>query len=168
MREALQSAAFNMLEEQETTALKWTTVDDKVMGGESQSTVFVNTDGTLVFAGIVNLINDKGFCSVKRPIDLSGLTIQQSLKLKLRGDGLRYQFRIKDDRQVELSYIQYFDTNGRWQELIFRLDQFTPHFRGRDMRMPNFESAEIKELGFLIANGKNEAFTLEIDSIELI
>jgi hypothetical protein len=42
-----------------------------------------------------------------------------------------------------------------------------PQFRGRKLRMPNFNEPQLEEIGFLIANKKNEQFKLEIASIEL-
>ena len=48
--------------------LRWTSVNDVVMGGVSDSLMQVSEDGTGVFAGHLSLENNGGFASVRAPL----------------------------------------------------------------------------------------------------
>ena len=65
-------------------------------------------------------------------------------------------------------YIQYFETNGEWQEIEIELNNLYPTYRGNILDKPNFNGIYIAEIGFLIGNNMNEEFRLELDSIYLI
>jgi hypothetical protein len=145
----------------------WRIVDDVVMGGESQGMVKFSKEGNLVFHGKVSLENNGGFSSVRKRFEKVAITTQKKVKIKLKGDGKSYQFRLKADASQEFAYIHIFETTGKWQEIEWSLDEMYPQFRGRKLRMPNFNEPQLEEIGFLIANKKNEQFKLEIASIEL-
>jgi len=85
----------------------------------------------------------------------------------LRGDGKKYQFRIKSNARDYYSYIAPFLTSGEWQEIVIPLGDMYPSFRGRRLNQPNFSNDSIEELTFLIGNKKSERFKLLIDKIVL-
>jgi NADH dehydrogenase [ubiquinone] 1 alpha subcomplex assembly factor 1 len=87
--------------------------------------------------------------------------------LRIKGDGKRYQFRVKDKTSQYHSYITYFETSGEWQTVRLPLRDFYPSFRGRKLRIPNFNHSQIAEVAFLIGNKKAESFELVIDMIGL-
>jgi hypothetical protein len=87
--------------------------------------------------------------------------------IRLKGDGNRYQFRAKTSSYDRHSYIQYFETNGEWQEIEIALNEMYPTFRGMKLRMPNFPGEEVSEIAFLIGNKKEQEFQLTIDYIQL-
>ena len=64
-------------------------------------------------------------------------------------------------------YIYYFQTSGDWQTVKVPFNEMEAFYRGRKLDKPNFPGAQLDELAFLIGNGKEENFSLEIDKIEL-
>ena len=89
------------------------------------------------------------------------------IRIRVKGDGKNYQFRLKNKTSDYFSYITTFSTNGQWQIIELKLKDFYASFRGRKLEIPNFDKDEIGQVAFLIANGTDEAFKLEIDNIEL-
>jgi len=146
----------------------WETLDDVVMGGRSQGDISLSPQGHGRFSGFVSLENNGGFSSVRySPANLQ-VDPQDQIKIRLKGDEKRYQFRVKHDKQAYESYITYFETTGEWEDITIALNDLSPTFRGKDLDQPNFSYNSIQQLGFLIANKKAENFELLIDKIELI
>lgn len=145
----------------------WRIVDDVVMGGRSQGTFSLSEEGHGLFSGNVSLENYGGFSSVRKrvsDIDIQGHSV---FVLRLKGDGKKYQFRAKSSLYQRHSYIGEFSTTGEWQEVIISIDDMYPAFRGRKLRMPNFQGEDIAEIAFLIGNKKAESFRLEIEWIKM-
>ncbi len=145
----------------------WYVLNDNVMGGVSQSNISLNEDGNAVFKGSVSLENNGGFCSVRYDIDNIDVAGFKKATFRVKGDGKKYQFRIKTDRDDYYSYVSYFETSGDWETIEILLKDMYPVFRGRKLDMPNFSRNKISEIGFLIGNKKEETFRFEIDKIEL-
>jgi len=146
----------------------WETLDDVVMGGRSQGNISLSAEGYGKFSGQVSLENNGGFSSVRyNPSDLM-VNPQDQITIRLKGDGKRYQFRVKHDKQAYASYITYFETTGDWEEISILLSDLYPTFRGKNLDQPNFNHHTIQQLGFLIANKKAQHFELLIDKIILI
>lgn len=146
----------------------WEVTDDVVMGGQSNSHFSINPERKGVFQGKVSTENNGGFSSVRyrfNPIKVEGFS---KVKLKVNGVNQRFQFRLKEKQTDDHSYIQYFETNGEWQEIEIQLNDLYPTYRGNKLDKPSFNGIYIAEIGFLIGNNKNEEFRLEIDSIYLI
>jgi hypothetical protein len=154
--------------QQEETAQNWQVVDDRVMGGLSQGQVAYTAKGHLLYTGHVTTQNNGGFSSVRRPLQPAAQTKGFSqVVLRLKGDGARYQFRLKADANQRHSYIQYFETTGEWQEVVLNLEGFYPSFRGRTLDLPNFEAETLAEIRFLIANKKEQDFKLQVKEVLL-
>lgn len=145
----------------------WFIVNDVVMGGQSSSTIQLNEDGHGVFEGAISLENNGGFSSVRYRFEKIFVKEHTKIVLKLKGDGKKYQFRIKSNSGDYYSYITPFSTSGTWQEIEIPLKEMYPSFRGRKLKQPNFSDTEISEITFLIGNKKNEEFKLLLDKIEL-
>ena len=79
----------------------WRTVNDGVMGGVSQGQM-VAIDSGLRFQGRLSLENNGGFASTRRLFggDLAGAG---GVRLRVKGDGRRYQFRVRPLKSSELS-----------------------------------------------------------------
>ena len=151
----------------DTSTVGWRVVDDSVMGGLSQGKLKMDDNGNGVYSGSVSLANNGGFSSLRyqfTPINVSDST---TVVLRIKGDGKRYQFRVKDKTSQYHSYITYFETSGEWQTVRLPLRDFYPSFRGRKLRIPNFNHSQIAEVAFLIGNKKAESFELVIDMIGL-
>lgn len=145
----------------------WYIVDDGVMGGLSQGQFSVNEQGDGEFSGTVSLENNGGFSSVRHSLSTTDVSSYSKIKIRLKGDGKRYQFRAKTRARDRQSYISYFETSGNWEIIEINLAQLYPTFRGYRLDMPNFPGKQMEELAFLIANKKAESFKLEIDWIRL-
>lgn len=97
-------------------------------------------------------------------INVDGYT---TCKLRLRGDGKRYQFRVKSDSYDRHSYIAEFETSGEWQTVEIPLISMYPSFRGRKLQTPDYPGEAMEEIAILIGNKKEESFQLTIDWIGL-
>ena len=145
----------------------WRIINDGVMGGLSQGKFSIDPDGNGVFAGTVSLENNGGFSSVRYQFDKIKVTKDSKVRIRLKGDGKEYQFRIKDKTSSYYSYITTFKTSGNWESIEIKLSDLYPSFRGRTLDLPNFKSDSFEEIVFLIGNKKNESFQLLLDKIEL-
>ena len=145
----------------------WRVVDDVVMGGRSDGNIELTKNGAGLFYGTVSTENYGGFSSVRHRLSIEGVRNYKNLVIRIKGDGKKYQIRIKASRNDYHSYIQYFDTDESWQTISIPLENMYPQFRGRQLNMENFNVDRITEIAFLIGNKRNESFRLEIDKIYL-
>lgn len=151
----------------ESDISNWEIVNDAVMGGQSSSNFFLNEEGHGVFKGLVSLENNGGFSSLRVRFKQKNIKGYEKVMIHLKGDGKRYQFRAKTNKDDQQAYIHYFETTGEWQIIEIMLTALEPTFRGRKLTMPNFPAEELEEVGFLIGNKVNEHFELVIDKIIL-
>jgi len=146
----------------------WLAINDNVMGGVSVGQM-TETDEGLRFEGKLSLENNGGFASVRRPVE-GGLAGVSGIRLKVRGDGRRYQLRMRHGRQFDgVSWRAGFKAGKDWQTIELGLDQFEPVFRGN--AVPNagpLVPKGVGQLGFLLADGRDGNFGLDIASIELV
>jgi hypothetical protein len=145
----------------------WKIVNDAVMGGRSSSKFYLNEAGNGVFKGSVSLENNGGFSSVRFRFNRRNIEGYKKVILRLKGDGKRYQFRAKTNKEDQQAYISYFETIEEWQTIEIMLSELSPTFRGRKLNMPNFPAEELEEVAFMIGNKVNENFELVIDKITL-
>jgi hypothetical protein len=147
-------------------AKSWNILNDGVMGGVSSSTFEINKDGHGVFEGNVSTANNGGFASVRYRSTVATEN-SEYIKIRLKGDGKNYQFRIKKNGADFESYITTFSTSGNWETINIKLSDLYPSFRGRELDKPNFGAATFEEISILIANKQNESFKLILDKIEI-
>ncbi len=151
-----------------STAADWFVVNDGVMGGISSSSMEVTANGTGVFAGHLSLENNGGFASVRTIPAASDLSGFAGLALRVRGDGRRYQLRLRTDSGFDgLAYRAEFDTEPDvWITVVLPFDTFVPTFRGYVPRnAPPLDTGTIRQLGLLIGDKREGAFRLEIQRI---
>lgn len=146
----------------------WRIVDDVVMGGKSSGSIKLNTEGHGVYEGNISLDNNGGFSSLRYNFEKIQIKNATKIILKVKGDGKKYQFRIKSNSNEYYSYILPFSTTGEWEEIEIVLKDMYPSFRGRKLNQPNFSNDAIEEITFLFGNKTKEGFKLLIDKIELI
>ncbi len=146
----------------------WLNVNDDVMGGMSRSQMRSECEG-LVFSGFVSLENNGGFVSTRTAVceSVGGIL---DFRLVVRGDGRRYQFRLRqDERLAGIAWRRSFNTNGDDQVLDFLLDEFEPVYRGRPVSVAGaLEGPTIKQMGFMLADKRQGAFELLIRRIDPI
>ena len=146
----------------------WRVVNDGVMGGLSASQFEINEAGNGFFHGHVSLENNGGFASVRHQPAKMKLEKETHYLIRIKGDGNAFQLRVKSKLNEYHSYKFVFETTGEWQIIRIPFNEMIPTFRGRDLYMPNFNGSSMEEIGFLIANKKEQNFELEIDYIKAI
>lgn len=167
----------------DTPQQQWSIVNDGVMGGRSSSRINNHGD-TLLFFGTVSLENNGGFASINQPItprQLKGkdtssaaLVAQKSAAIRMtltaKGDGKRYQLRIKTGNgMAQTTYKAGFTPlNGTPQQWQFTPQQFIETFRGRDYpTRPKPDFNQLSAVGILISDKQAGDFQLELHSLQL-
>lgn len=146
-----------------TTNIKeWRIVNDGVMGGLSKSSLVLTDAGFGQFSGHVSLANNGGFASIQLDTTIQLAEEMKFIVLRLKGDGKRYEFRLKGDISQSESYVHQFSTSGEWETIKLEISAFYPQFRGRTLNIPNFNYNSIEQFGFLIANKQEEDFEILI------
>jgi len=145
----------------------WRIVDDVVMGGRSSGNFEINTDGHGEFSGEVSLKNNGGFSSLRYRFKTKDVSAYSKVKLRVKGDGKNYQFRVKTSSGDYASYIYEFETTTDWMTIEIPFAAMDPRFRGRKLNEPNFPGEQLEEIAFLIGNKKEQSFKLLLDSIVL-
>ena len=146
----------------------WYSVDDGVMGGISSGSLKISDQGHGLFEGNISLDYNGGFSSVRYRFDEIRVDPESKVIIKLKGDGKKYQFRVKHNFRAYYSYIFQFETSGEWEEIVIPLEEMYPSFRGRKLDLPDFDHQQIEEITLLIGNKKEEDFQLLIDKIEVV
>lgn len=145
----------------------WIIVNDDVMGGISSSEMSIDNNGNGVFEGHISTANNGGFSSFRLNLEKIDVKKGAYFQIKLKGDNKEYQFRIKTNRMDYYSYVIPFKTSNEWETITIQLKDMYPSFRGRKLKMNNFEDNYFEQITFLVVNKKNEKFKLLIDSITL-
>lgn len=148
---------------------EWYVVNDDVMGGVSESRAVLTNHKTLRFSGMVSLENNGGFASIRHVARTFGIGPGAGIRLCVKGDGKTYQLRVQTSNWYDgIAYKAVFKTiKGEWQELMIPWEEFTATFRGQSVPdAPALEGNEIRQVGFLIADGQAGPFDLEIAAIE--
>ena len=146
---------------------KWRIVDDVVMGGVSNSKVYLDKDGNGVFSGHVSLDNNGGFSSVRYQLNTLDISSYSKFIIRIKADAKNYQFRVKSNLNEYHSYKYEFITDGSWQTIEIPFNELKATFRGRMLNIPSFSNNFLEEIGFLIANKMEEDFELKIDYIKV-
>ena len=149
-------------------ATRWRAINDDVMGGVSRGHLHME-HGIGVFSGETSLENNGGFASVRREPEAFDLSETAGLLLRVRGDGRRYQLRLRTDRLFDGgAYRALFQpAAGEWQQLALPWHEFEAVFRGRRLEdAPPFDPGAIQQVGLLIADRTAGPFRLEVDWLD--
>ena len=152
------------------TSGRWMIVNDGVMGGVSESRLFLDEKGFLVFEGRVSLDYGGGFASVRSLINELDANSYQGILIKFRGDGKKYQLRLRHQDRIDgVSYFQHFQTEEKkWMEVLLPFSRFQASYRGR--LLPNhrkLDTKRISQIGLMISDKQEGLFQLEIGRIAL-
>lgn len=145
----------------------WRVVDDGVMGGRSQGQFSLSEEGHGFYRGNVSLANNGGFSSLRYRMPTIRAVGYTKLVMRLKGDGKRYQIRVKSEERDRHSYKGEFITSGEWEEIVVPLADLQPTFRGRSLNMDNYPVETLTEVALLIGNKEEEDFALLLDWIRL-
>jgi NADH dehydrogenase [ubiquinone] 1 alpha subcomplex assembly factor 1 len=100
----------------EIDAGRWQVINDTVMGGVSRSEILPAGQG-LLFRGQLSTENNGGFASIRCHFkqDFDGVEV---FRLKVCGDGRRYQFRLRaGDSPDGIAWRALFSTDGTVQAI---------------------------------------------------
>ncbi|MEM6787022.1 MAG: CIA30 family protein [Myxococcota bacterium] len=140
-------------------------VDDRVMGGVSQSRFTRHADGHGVFSGDVSLEQNGGFASVRAQLEGLDLEGFSRVTLRFRGDGKRYKLRFRDaTRRDGILHEMAFPTEDDvWREQTFALDDFRPVWRGRLVADAGpLTRGPVRSVSFLVSDAQVGRFRLDV------
>ena len=149
----------------QTSNLRWRSVNDNVMGGRSSGRFTVG-QGIMTFSGATNT-NGGGFASVRsRSRNLSFNNQAEGVHLRVRGDGRTYTFLLETNN-ARASYWSYFPTiENEWVDMRIPFSEFWPNWRGRKLSRPALEVTAIDSVGIMIYDKRDGPFRLEVDWIK--
>ena len=149
-----------------TSKIKWNIVNDTVMGGRSSSRWSKNSSA-LSFEGFLSLENNGGFASVRHDLDNINLSSTDGIFIKVKGDGRKYQFRIRSQASRWANYSQEFKTKkDTVQSFFLPYKDFKPSWRGRSVRnVPTLTGKDVRGIGFLLGDKVQGKFKLDILNI---
>lgn len=143
-------------------------VNDGVMGGLSQGTIEMTQNDSLLFKGNISLQNNGGFSSFRTAGKLWDLSAWKGVEILVKGDGRTYGLRATTDEtflRSSVSFTADFKTvKDEWVKLQIPFSKMKASWRGRKLDR-NFDPAQIKGLGIILADKQAGKFALEIKSI---
>ena len=152
-------------------AQAWQPVNDSVMGGVSEGRFKITDQGTMEFFGRLSLENNGGFASVRsRRQDLQ-LKSDDTLFMRLRGDGREYLLNLYvPSLEVAYSYRAAIPTKAdAWTEVRIPLkDCYATSFGRRIENAPPVDAGKINSIGFMLSDNKARPFKLEIAWVKVI
>ena len=145
---------------------KWGIVNDGVMGGISQSNIYLNEVNNIIFSGNVSLENNGGFASIRRGFDGSQLKESSAFLLRVKGDGNIYKFRLTMKGSYANYSADFKTTKDQWMDIEIPIENFKPYYFGRSIRAPKFKVHKVNSMGILISDKQEGDFVLEIEYIK--
>jgi monofunctional biosynthetic peptidoglycan transglycosylase len=167
---ASESEATRMLADfaSEQVGPDWYVVNDNVMGGRSEGD-FRLQHGELYFAGRTNT-DGGGFSSIRTETIGVDLSQYRGIRLRLKGDGRRYTWRLTTGarwRGREIGYWADFDTiDGAWVTVDIPFARFIPQFRGTRLDGPELDPGQITGMGLMIYDKLDGPFELRLASVQ--
>lgn len=143
-------------------------IDDRVMGGVSNSCLSIAEDSVASFHGTVSLENNGGFASVRAPLNCLDFADASTLKLQVKGDGKCYKLRLFNVATFDsVAFEQSFrPLMGIWHEVALPLESFRAVWRGRPVANSHkFQTAQVCALGLMISEKQIGEFELLVDWI---
>lgn len=148
----------------------WAAQNDGVMGGVSEGRARI-TEKSLRFTGTISLENNGGFAQIYSPTEQSDFSAFSTVRLRVKGDGRTYQFRLATDARFRGSRIAYraeFETKaGEWSDVSIPLDSFQPSHHGRLLSGPPLNLESVRQIALLLGDGVAGPFALQVDWIGL-
>jgi monofunctional biosynthetic peptidoglycan transglycosylase len=145
----------------------WYVLNDGVMGGRSEGG-FEQHPGRLLFTGNTNT-RGGGFSSIRADDLQLDLSNHAGVRLKVRGDGRRYTWRLTTEarwRGRPVAYWADFDTeDGAWTAVDIPFSGFVPKFRGYRLDGPALDTSRITGMGLMIYDDRDGPFAVQLASI---
>ena len=149
------------------SSLNWNIVNDTVMGGRSSSRWISKSSSPCSFEGYLSLENNGGFASVRCDLNNENLTKTEGIFIRVKGDGRKYQFRIRSQASRWANYSHEFKTvRNKIKTFYLPFKDFEPSWRGRSVNnLPVLKGKDVRGIGFLLGDKIQGKFKLEILSI---
>ena len=148
----------------------WRDTLDGVMGGRSSGQVAF-TDSTMVFVGEI-VTQGGGFSLVRTSLFAGDFDDGSFLSVRARTDGRRYEMVFKDGLEGRRSQLFHeamvpLAATADWQEVRVELVDLLTTSNGRTVEAAPFEKDAISEMGIILKDGIDGAFTIELDWIDI-
>ena len=149
------------------SSLNWNIVNDTVMGGRSSSRWISKSSSPCSFEGYLSLENNGGFASVRCDLNNENLAKTEGIFIRVKGDGRKYQFRIRSQASRWANYSHEFKTvRNKIKTFYLPFKDFEPSWRGRSVNnLPVLKGKDVRGIGFLLGDKIQGKFKLEILSI---
>jgi NADH dehydrogenase [ubiquinone] 1 alpha subcomplex assembly factor 1 len=139
----------------ELKTLRWLVVDDRVMGGASQSRMTIEPDGSAVFEGHL-VVAGGGFASVRANLPMRGYGFSgaKGLALRCSGDGRQgYKVILKTDTAIDgIMYQASFEAPSSPALFTLPLTAFRATYRGRPVATaPALRGEDVCVIGFMLS-----------------
>lgn len=148
----------------------WSSVNDSVMGGVSQSASRILEEGALEFSGTMSLENNGGFASVRSPWNPIDLSEYDGILIRVLGDGQVYRLRIRTAATgPEVAYNSLFETrDGEWTTVYIPFETMIPTLRGFRFPAGQLDPGSITSLGLMLSDKQPGDFSLQVDWIRAV
>ena len=151
----------------------WFVVNDGVMGGGSNGVVDIG-DSVMRFSGTV-VTNGGGFTSVRYRLDGEETAGTTRLSLRVRADDRVYGVTLEDEAAVgrrSVSHRADLDTTGAtdddgWTVATVDYAELRPSIFGQQVDAAPFNPDAAREIGIIIADGRDGEFSLDVDWIDV-
>ena len=147
----------------------WVIVNDNVMGGISNSNIYINDNKKLVFQGNVSLENNGGFASSRLNINEKNLKGTKYFEIKLKGDGNNYKLRLRQESRRASYSCDFKSQKNKWIVVSLPIENFKPTWRGYSFsNYPDLVLEKINSLSLHISDKQEGKFKLEIEYVKAI
>jgi monofunctional biosynthetic peptidoglycan transglycosylase len=149
----------------------WEAVNDGVMGGVSDGRYKLNDRGTMEFFGTLSLENNGGFASVRSRRSKLGLKSDDTLLIRLRGDGREYLLNLYvPTLRIAYAYRASMPTKaGEWIECRIPIkDCYATSFGEKIANAGPVDASKINSIGFMVSDKKAGPFQMEIAWIKVV
>lgn len=145
--------------------IDWRLINDDVMGGRSRSSLTLDHRG-LHFRGTLSTAFGGGFASIRGRLPRP-LGPFLGFRLDLRGDGRRYQLRLRESSDSnEIAWRAFFDTSGARETISLSVGDFESVIRGRRVvALPGLTDRVMRYIGFMLTGDEEGEFGLSVHSI---
>ena len=152
----------------------WRAIDDRVMGGVSESELVSNElqdNAGAIFRGELSLNNNGGFCSVRATLPQAIKPGFEHLWIRCKNSAhsgqKTYYLNMRTDVAFDgISYRTSFLPTQTSTRFEFTTIEFSPVFRGRAVAdAPALQLSDVRQIGLMIADSQIGTFELFISSI---
>lgn len=144
----------------------WNSIDDRVMGGKSQSRLASREDFA-EFTGEVSTDNYGGFCSVHGPPLRRDLSAFAGFKVTAKGDGKGYRLLAYTTGRTA-SYRNVLPVSHGWSTVKIPFDNLKPYKWGwYNPFASGFNPAEFEKVGFQVGYKQEGKFSLKVKKVEV-